>query len=318
MGPETDDLDESVANDISKAFDEVEGAATETEESVEPQAAGETAEVTATAPSGTDSIAGGASLEAKEWDRPPAGLSTEHKAAWKEWPENIRKEFVRREADFHKGIEEYKSGHQFSRAVVDIIKPYEPIIRAEGGTYLGAISNLIQTAYELRQDPSGVISRLAQMYGVNLQQMQAPAQQTDPHVAAMQQRIQQLEGYVQNSLGSQQQQVNAYAQQELEKFLADPSHLYYDEVKPDMAVLLSQGRATDLKDAYDKAVWANPKIRPLMLAEQQRKSEQERIAKAKQKAANASRASFDVSGSGPDQPTAQDMDLRQELERLYG
>lgn len=319
-GPDSEE-DESAASDIGQAWDELhtEGEA-EPAESTEPVAT----ETAAKEPATTDKAATAKTngkeppeTTTNEWDRPPSGLTIEEKGAWKTWPEATRKAFVRREADFHKGLEEYKSGHNFAREVVGIMKPYEPIIKAEGGNFLGAIENLIQTAYELRQDPAGTLSRLAQMYQVDMGKL--PQQQAvDPNTIQMQQRIAQLESYIQQGMQGQQQQAISYAQTELQKFLSDPSHVYYDDVKDDMALLLSQGRATDLKDAYDKAVWMNPKVREAVKANELRDAEQKRLNEAKQRAANAKRASFDVSGSGSPVATTHEMSQRDEIAALMG
>ena len=117
----------------------------------------------------------------------------------------------------------------------------------------------------------------------------------------------------------QQDQVSSYAQSELQKFTSDPAHIYYEDVKEDMALLLSQGRAQDLKDAYEKAFWMNPKVREAVQADQLRQAEAKRLNEAKQKAANAKRASFDVSGTGATNTASkQDLTLRQELEQAWG
>jgi len=58
-----------------------------------------------------------------------------------------------------------------------------------------------------------------------------------------------------------------------------------------MAGLLQAGLATDLNDAYEKAIYANPTVRAKVLAQQQEQAEAQRKAIAAQKAQAAKQAS---------------------------
>jgi hypothetical protein len=80
----------------------------------------------------------------------------------------------------------------------------------------------------------------------------------------------------------------------LETFSNDPKNEFYLDVRMDMATLLESGRAKDLKDAYDKAVWANPETRQVMLERQA----VELSKKVSKRAAAAREASSSINGSG--------------------
>jgi hypothetical protein len=94
---------------------------------------------------------------------------------------------------------------------------------------------------------------------------------------------------------SQQQQQQETLNSEIQSFAKDAVH--FEAVREDMAALLQAGRAKDLKDAYDMAVYANPQTRQALL-EQQR---QEALKQAQKEAiaARAKSAAVSVRGSSP-------------------
>lgn len=228
-------------------------------------------------------------------DRPPASLSAMAKSKWNEWPDEVRKEISKREDDFHKGIAQYKEGHQVATALHQVVQPYMPMIQQMGVSPIANIQSLLQIQYEMQQDPRGTLQKLAQSWGIEAGE---PQQQLDPNASALQQRLQQLEQLMHSQQQSAQQQVMSSAQQDIAAFGSDPANIYFEDVKPDMAALLRSGYAKDLKDAYDKAVYANPTTRAALIASQRSQAEQQRIDEAKRKAANAKRAGFDVKGAG--------------------
>lgn len=228
-------------------------------------------------------------------DRPPASLSAMAKSKWNEWPDEVRKEISKREDDFHKGIAQYKEGHQVATALDQVVRPYMPMIQQMGVSPIANIQSLLQIQYEMQQNPQATLQKLAQSWGIEFGEQ---PQQLDPNASALQLRLQQLEQMVNSQRQSAEQQVMSSAQQDIAEFSADPTNLYFEDVKQDMAALLRSGYAKDLKDAYDKAVYANPTTRAALIASQRSQAEQQRIDEAKRKAANAKRAGFDVKGAG--------------------
>ncbi len=78
--------------------------------------------------------------------------------------------------------------------------------------------------------------------------------------------------------------------------------MYFDNVKDDVAFYLSNGSAKTLAEAYERAIWANPEIRPLLMQEQADKTSGAAAKKAteeaaRQKAADAKRSSGSVTGA---------------------
>jgi len=117
--------------------------------------------------------------------------------------------------------------------------------------------------------------------------------QTNPELMQVQNELQQLK----QARLAEQQSIQAAEQaqvtQTIDSFAADPKHIYFANVKAEMAALLSSNRAKDLTEAYEMACWARPDIRPLLQqAEALRKQEE-----LKAKAEKARKAGSSLTGS---------------------
>lgn len=236
-------------------------------------------------------------------DRPPVGLSAAIKGQWEKLPPEIRSEFIKRESDFHRGIDQYRQGHAMSQAWQQAVQPYMATIQSLGATPMQAVQYLFNADHQLRYAAPAqkveLFRYLAQTYGVDLGQMQGgEPTQVDPTIAQLQAQVQQLTQHFQSGQQAQTQQVQTEVMSEIDQFKADPKNVYFENVREDMAAMLAQGRANSLQDAYDKACWANPEVRSTLLAQQQQQSEAKRIQEAQAKVAHAKRAGFDVQGQG--------------------
>lgn len=228
-------------------------------------------------------------------------------ATWAALPTEARAEVLRREADFHRGIEQYKQAATFAQSVQQAITPYAATLQSLNIAPEKAIAELMAADHRLRygsvQEKSAYFAQLAQNYGVDLANMPAAAEQQniDPTVSALQQQVQQLTGWIQNQslMGKQQQEESLNS--EIQQFAADPSHSHFELVKGHMSALLQAGQAQDLASAYEQAVYANPQTRTLVLAEQQAK---ERAEAAKKAQAAKTAASVNMR-SRPSMPVSQ-------------
>jgi hypothetical protein len=147
-----------------------------------------------------------------------------------------------------------------------------------------------------------MIMKIAQDYGVDLgqvQQYQADQPYVDPQVQQLQGQLSQMQSWIQQQTQAREQQERASLNSEIASFAAAPENNYFEHVKNDMAGLLQSGLASTLKEAYDKAIYANPTIRAQVLAQQQAKADEARKQDANQKAQAAKRAaSVNVSRKG--------------------
>lgn len=248
---------------------------------------------------------------AKPSRRPPGSWSAKGKAEFAKLPEHIQDEVLKRENDFHKGIESYKDrASQFDRLHQEFL-PYMPMIQASGSTPEQTIRNLMNTAYRLKtgtpQERGQLLMQVAQQYGAELPS--GPAEQKDPYIQQLEQRLAQFENQFVTHQQSIQQRTFADAQGSIEAFRAEPDeqgqpkHLFFDDVRDDMADRIEaanrRGEQLTLQDAYDAAIWARPDIREQMLTQQQQAEEAKRKAAAAKKAREAKkRAGVNVTTTG--------------------
>ena len=108
----------------------------------------------------------------------------------------------------------------------------------------------------------------------------------DPNVQALQDKLHQLETNLTQREQAQLNERKAQVAKEVEAFAAE--NPYFDEVADDIIPLLNAG--IPLKDAYEKAVWANPMTRAKELARVQTEAEAKLKEKAKKDAEVAKKA----------------------------
>jgi hypothetical protein len=257
-------------------------------------------------------------------DAAPNTWKKEAAAQWATLPPDIKAEIQRREADVHKGIAQYKEAATFGHTMDKAIQPYAQTLQQLGVTPDQAIGELMAADHKLRYgspaDKQAYFAQLAQNYGIDLGAVQQHVDNqpyVDPTTQALQQQVQQLQGWIQNQNQSAQQQEQAALHSEIATFANDPNNKYFYSVKPHMSALLQAGQATNLKDAYDQAVFANPQTRALILAEQQ--AAQVNASKQKaQVAKNAASSNIRARPSLPPvaAPLSMDEDIRANFRRL--
>lgn len=172
------------------------------------------------------------------------------------------------------------------------------VLAATYGSVEQGLQNLFSISDMATKNPAGFVLWFMQQRGLNPAQMfgQQSAQGGQPMQQApdpVMQRLGQLETMLTNFTQQQTQSVTASHQQTIESFASDPAHPYFNDVRADMGVLIQAGRAKDLQQAYDMAVWAHPEIRNTLIESQvQAKSQAQ-----SQAASQALNASVSVSGS---------------------
>lgn len=226
--------------------------------------------------------------------RPPSSWSATAKSKFAAMDPDVQKEVLKREDDFHKGIEAYKAKAQFADNLYREIQPFEAMIRSQGSTPEVSIRNLLGVAYQLStgspQQKQQVIAQIAQMYGVEMPQSGEEIQRADPTITALQQEVQRLRQEREQEKYQLESSTTSTLSNEIEVFRKDPKNIYFENVRADMSALLQAGRAKGLQDSYEMATWANPEVRQLILAQQAKESETKRIEEAKKASLDAKRA----------------------------
>ena len=195
------------------------------------------------------------------WKRAPASWKKDYHEVWQTADPRMQEYAWQREEQMRKGVEPLISKAQFADQINEVVNPYLQTIQGMGLDTPRAVKALLEADHMLRtsdgQQKLQLFSRLAQQYGVNLNEVNMP-QGIDPTIYALQNELNNVRGEV---IGWKQQQEQAQNQQllgEIEKFSAKAE--YFEEARPTMIQLLQSGVAQTLEDAYEKAVRLDPEL----------------------------------------------------------
>ncbi len=225
--------------------------------------------------------------------RPPASWTPASKAKFATLDPDIQKEILKRETDVEKGFRERSQREKAFEPLEQLIAPRRAIWAAQGMDETTAIRTLLAAQDLLEKDAAQGIQFLAKSYQVDLSRLAQPqgqpyqaqpARDSHPEIAALKQQLQVLQSQVQTAQ-------TAPIVSQIDAFQNDPANLYFENVRDDMAVLLHNGKASDLKEAYEMACWMRPDIRPFL------QTAQAPAAPVQGKAAQARRAAVSVTGS---------------------
>lgn len=233
--------------------------------------------------------------EAAPTRQAPSSWKKEAAAEFAKLPAHVQDEVLRREGDFHKGIEGFKSHADAGRAYQKAMEPYQETLKSLGVDGVTAVTELMKADHILRHAPESVkaqkILQLAAVYGIDLQK------EFSPDVARYEQELFQTREQLKNLQSQTEQSVNESLNSDIERFKSAPGHEHFETVRVHMASLLSGGVAKDLEDAYQQAVFANPQTRASLLEQQQRKAADEARAQRARAASGSVRGSSPASGS---------------------
>ena len=175
------------------------------------------------------------------------------------------------EGDYTKKTQAIAKYKKRQDAFDEIMAPFKSQFERAGMDDVGAVRQLLAAHDYLRKDPANAINWLASQYGVDIGAIgNDPALEdefADPQVKQLQQQVAQLTGFIQNQQTQQQSYEQASTQSFIDQFAAEtdasgnPAHPHFETVRSVMGSLISSGNATDLKSAYEAAVYANPELR---------------------------------------------------------
>lgn len=293
LSPEDIGLESEPADQTSPADDEVSLEDTDQEAVEEPAAVESTDEP----PPADDPQA-------------PETWRKEAAAEWAKLPPVVRDEILKREQDIFQGIETYKQGHQFGQTMAQVLQPFAGFYQQSGVTPAAHVADLVQMQLTLAHgtpaEKHGIIQRITKEFNIDLAEMALEAidaPYVDPAVQTLQQKLDAIESRQRMQDQQEHQRVRERVTTEIERFAADPLNIYFDEVAPLMEQFMRAGIVKDLKDAYDRAIWAHPEVRvkeQTRLQQEARKKAADKATAAKKAAgANVSTRAKSVSGTAP-------------------
>jgi hypothetical protein len=255
--------------------------------------------------------------------KPPPGFSPTAKVVWDketlskdEW-DAVKRDIAKRNDEVGKGFEKLAEYKPLDR--------YAEMARNGGTTLDKALERYVNIEQQISRDMVGGVAQIAQNQGIHpvalanqilarygaapsegqtgdQPQARQPAP-VDPNAIAQSVREQIRAEQIQEEVG-----------RSIKQFGSDPKNQFFENVRSDMKRLLEAGAAENLEDAYDKACWANPEIRGLLIKQQQTASDPSaKVAAANQaRAASKSITGSPVPGAGSKGPsTSLEDEIRQ-------
>jgi hypothetical protein len=167
-----------------------------------------------------------------------------------------------RENEFKNGVRVYKAEAERAKALEEAINPFVPELQAQGIHPAAWINNLGRAHMILSKAPYDqkvqMFHRLAQDYGVNLNQSSEPVAPTDAYTQQLMQQLYQVNQEVSSIKGRFEQEEQQRLVNEIERVRSNKERFpHFDMVREEMAQLLELGKAQDLETAYAKAVRMN-------------------------------------------------------------
>lgn len=235
----------------------------------------------------------------KTVDDYPSTWKGDLKEKWANVDPAVRAEIHRREGDMLKGLEQYRGYANYAAEVANTFKPYDDVIRRAGSNQKEVLNTALGSMHRLMegtpQQKAQELLNIASTYGVNLEDVTSTNDRilanqplVDPEVEMLKNELAQQRQFLEQSNREKEQATLQTYQSELEEFANSPENMYFADVREEMArIFAGSQEEISLRDAYDKAVWANPVTREKLIAEQretERRSAAEKAAAAKKTA----------------------------------
>jgi hypothetical protein len=195
---------------------------------------------------------------------PPARFVKAAQEAWAQAPEIIRAEVARMESELTQGLQKYKE----SAEAFEPLRQFDAMAKQGGTTLADAVTGYVTMENLLRADPVKGMLAVCQNLGVDPAQMaQALAGQqveggNSPHVAALEQKIAQLEQKLSGVAQSYQEIELRPVTQQVEDFASKNPLFNYvaDDIAKNIAAQKAAGQKPDLGEAYKAALALHPHL----------------------------------------------------------
>lgn len=204
--------------------------------------------------------------------RPPSSWTSKAREDWALIPEHLQKEITRREEAAHLGARKLQETYAGPRALLEAVKPLVVEVSQAGVNPIEHIRSLMLTERVLRTadlpTKFKTLLTMADQFGIPLRQvvnqsvgeevLKAPSQQESLH-PEIKRELDEIRAWREEQ---EQAQLAAYVEDET------AGMEFLEDVRMDMADLIERGIASSLQDAYDRATWANPQVREVLLSRQ--------------------------------------------------
>lgn len=247
----------------------------------------------------------------RDVNRPPSTWKPVVRAEWDKLSPTVRAEIHRREVDFQNGQAQLLPDARLGQSMRQVTEPYRMVVEANYGTPENAMKSFLQTASLLQmgspQQKLQTIAGIAQQFDIDLSPLAGAGltqQQPQGERPLFDPRVDQLLAQQKNQETIRQQQEQQQLETIANAWIAEkdasgnPLRPYVGDVMNEMAILIPQVRQSNpllshaevLKEAYDRAVWANPDTRAALQTKQQSELMAKQTADNQTRVASAKRA----------------------------
>lgn len=226
----------------------------------------------------------------------PKTWKPDHASLWDTLPEShafLKDEALRREDDFHKGIEQYKGKASMGERLERLLSPYAAQIQQYGLNVDEMLSGLLNAQMQLSlgkpEDRVKLMKQVVRDFKIDpsslLDQPAGEQPYIDPALKALTEKVEQVDSRLEAENRRRSEEARAKAAEEVKAFAE--KHEHFETVADQIALLMRADLKMTLEQAYEQAVWANPKTREALItaktkadAEAAEKAERERAEKA--------------------------------------
>lgn len=214
----------------------------------------------------------------------PNSWSAEMKAKFGSLPPEAQQYIAQRESEMHAAITQKGEQIKAFEPIRQTLDQHREVFAKNGVSEAEGVSRLIAADRFLEQRPLEAIQWLAESYGVDLRQLTTgeqsstdqPQAQTPREVLELRRELAQVKSYLTAQQRQSHEAEQATVVKTVEDFAKDKPH--FEKVRKIMGSLMQAGEAADLNEAYDKATYAHPEVRQLILEDQRKAAEAERKA----------------------------------------
>lgn len=234
----------------------------------------------------------------------PNSWPADMKAKFDTLPPDVRDYVAKRESETHDAISRLGQYASQTKPIVDVLERHRHVFEHNGLTYDQGVERLLAVQNLLDRDPMTAIQQIAKAYKVDLSRFGAhddgmnippdpEVQQMRDHIAHLESQLQQVTGHIQGQQRFAEQQRHQSYLSLIDAFAKDAAD--FDavgaEVIANIEVLRQvKPQATPqelLKEAYDRAIWANPETRARHQERFAKEAEERRAAQAREAAEKA-------------------------------
>lgn len=192
----------------------------------------------------------------------PASWKKDMQPTWDAMSKEAKEYVIQREEQMKQGLVKDRDDAILGRTMRDTLAPYSSLLKAQGIPEKQMVQNLLGAHYKLSTasmpERKEAFAKLAQSYGIKFDGT-GQSQEIDPIVNNLTTKINRLESYLTQTQQAAQQAAQAKVVSEVDAFASE--HPYFDDVENEIAIFLEGDKNLTLKQAYEKAIWANPLTR---------------------------------------------------------